>query len=48
MYEGALPQTGLAIGIGGTALGLSWLIVVALVIIVVGVLLTRYGHRSRA
>jgi hypothetical protein len=28
MYEGALPRTGLAIGIGGAALGLSWLIAV--------------------
>jgi hypothetical protein len=48
MYEGALPKTGLAIGVGGVSMGLSWLIAVALVLVVGGVLLTRYAQRSRA
>ena len=47
MYEGALPKTGLAVGVGGAALGLSWLLVVAVVLIVAGLLFARYG-RSRA
>jgi hypothetical protein len=48
MYEGALPKTGLAVGVGGATLGLSWLIAVGLVVIVAGVLLTRYGRRGNA
>lgn len=47
MYEGALPKTGIAVGVGGAMLGLSWLIGIGVAVIVGGVLLTRYGRRSR-
>lgn len=49
MYEGTLPQTGAAIAVGGTAVGLSWLLAVGLLAVVAGILLTRYGPgRDRA
>jgi hypothetical protein len=45
MYEGALPKTGLAVGVAGVSFGLSWIIGIALLLLVVGVLLVRYGGR---
>jgi hypothetical protein len=46
MYE-TLPKTGLAVGIGGAAIGLPWLLAIGLTIVVAGILLVRYG-RGRA
>jgi hypothetical protein len=48
MYEAALPKTGLAIGVGGAAIGLSWLLVVGVIVVLAGLALARYAHRRGA
>jgi hypothetical protein len=49
MYEGALPTTGVAVGVAGQTIGLSWLLAVGVALVLAGILLARLtGNRGKA